>query len=77
MSSAAGAATGRGLTARAPGRLRFAPLLTAIRLRGYGLRDATGGCDRYCVRQPAGFGTGRKKGGPANPLVWEPAGPGC
>ena len=50
MSSAAGAEPGRGLTARAPGRLGCAPKLAAIKLSGYGFRDATGGHHRHRVR---------------------------
>lgn len=69
MSFAAGADAGRGLTARAPGRLRFAPLLTAMKLSGYGLRDSTGGRDRYCARQPAGALAGTKKGARPTPGV--------
>ena len=73
MSSAAGADAGRGLSARAPGRLPFAPLLTAIELSGYGLRGATGGHQRSRLAA-GGVVSRKKKGGLASPACGGGAG---
>ena len=50
-----------------PRPIRLRPLLTANEVRGYGFRPPSGG--RCCGRagRAAATGTGRKKGGPANP----------